>query len=179
MCDTNIDIGDKKGKCVLTSLNKSLHQQVKDVGIECIFNQVSSESGKKMSSKTFSNKVNPSQEKHHLTLQEFILILKHLEKEEKHHQVIEEMLNLFKLKAEKTNPSQMHDLTYKSLLNRLLLMEELNGGVHSKIRLALLHGKVSENALYEIKREISHYVSAINSIKEILESSYNHKATFE
>ncbi|WP_428465652.1 phage regulatory CII family protein [Photobacterium minamisatsumaniensis] len=161
--------GKVNKECQFDGFTRALHLQMKDVGIENVFNQIIEIGGKKLSARTFSNKVNPSQENHHLTIQEFLLTLLVLQKNEKHVYVIEEMLKLFNLKCERFERESEHDITYRNVLNAWMNWDKERGDVQHEIRDALIDGKVSANELEDIKKEMNQDIAAMIKLRDMLE----------
>ncbi|MCW8328951.1 hypothetical protein MD588_09030 [Photobacterium sp. SDRW27] len=158
-----------KNECSLSGFIRTLHLQTKEVGIEKVFNQVQELGGKKLSSRTFANKVNPSQDGHHLTIQEFMLTMKALQDEERHVYILEEMLKVFGLKCERFDSDDEYEVTYRNVLNAWMNWDKERGDVQHEIRDALVDGKVSANELEEIKKEMNQDISAMIKLRDMLE----------
>ncbi|UTV30577.1 phage regulatory CII family protein [Photobacterium atrarenae] len=154
---------------LLTGFSRSLHLQSKEFGIEKLFNEVKVMSGKNISPRTFSNKINPAQAGHQLTLQEFMLTMKVLQQEERHVFILDEMLKLFGLQCERIETGELHEITYRNVLNAWMDWDKERGDVQQEIRAALSDGKVSANELEEIKKEMSQDIDAMIKLRDMLE----------
>ncbi|KLV04343.1 MULTISPECIES: phage regulatory CII family protein [Photobacterium] len=162
-----------------SSFYRAIHHQAKSVGIENIFHQIKDRSGKKLSARTFSNKLNPSQEAHQLTVQELMLMLEVLQEDEKHVYILEEMLRVFGMKCKRHNSEESYDITYRNVLHAWMDWDKERGDVQQEIRDALVDGKVSANELEEIKKEMDQDISAMTNLRDMLEFACSQNLTIK
>ncbi len=148
--------------------NLKEHLKSRKGGLSTLSLELSEILNKKVSSKVLSNKLSESQEHHHLTLSEFILIMKTLEAKFDHLPILSELLQIFGLKLEKINSSNKQELSYRNVLNSLINWDKERSEVHEEIRMALEDGRIGSNELRNIRKEMNDDIIAMTKLEAML-----------
>lgn len=149
---------------------ETLHSQVKEVGINHVYNIINNENDLNIKEKTFYNKLSLSHEGHNLTLVEFMSIMKVLENDNKgrHIYVFEDMLESFGLKCDRYYVEKNNKVNYRQLLNAWMNWDKEHGEVSSVISNALEDSKISPNEISDIKKEINDSIESLITLRAML-----------
>jgi len=166
---------DNKHKLIydIDEFTQTLRQQVKSHGISNICREISNITEKKLSSKVVSNKLNPEQDNHLLSLNEFILIMKILEQSSGHLSILAEFLKIFGLKFEEFKDNESYEISYKSILNAWIGWDKERSEVQDELKLALEDNKIGRSELSRIKKEMNDDIIAMTKLQAMLEQAYN------
>ncbi|MDG4811911.1 phage regulatory CII family protein [Hydrogenovibrio sp. 3SP14C1] len=115
-----------------------------------------------MSQKILSNKVNPDNEHHQLTVLELCRLMPAADD----YQVLIVMADMFGFKIEKKQPS-----TVKNIISALLTVESEHGDVSRTLGEALEDGRLTRDERTAILREVNEAIDSLHGLKESVHGS--------